>query len=108
MASDFYILDDNGEPVPCADTLTWGMWRRQNPDKWKIARDEINSVIVSTVFLCMNHSYGDGPPVLWETMIFGGARDGYQDRYTSRADAVAGHAKAIEIASRTRAIEFEP
>jgi len=30
-------------------------------------------------------------------MIFGGEHDGYQERYTSRENAVAGHLKAVAL-----------
>ena len=54
------------------------------------------SIEVSTVFLFLDHGYfGDGPPVLWETMVFGGPVDQHQWRYTSRGDAEAGHAEAV-------------
>ena len=36
-----------------------------------------------------------GPPLLFETMIFGGPHDGYQERYTFWDEAEAGHAKAL-------------
>lgn len=59
---------------------------------------ERDGVRVSTVFLGLDHSFGAGPPVLWETMIFGGDHDEYQERYTSYEDAVEGHARACAIA----------
>jgi hypothetical protein len=52
-------------------------------------------VTVSTVFLALDHSFGDGPPVLWETMVFGGPADMDQQRYTSREAAEAGHVEAV-------------
>ena len=33
---------------------------------------DYNTVTVSTVFLGVDHSFGDGSPMLFETMIFGG------------------------------------
>jgi len=60
---------------------------------------EINNekVRVSTVFLNLNHNYSDqGPPVLFETMIFGGKHDSYQDRYTSYEDAMRGHYAVVD------------
>jgi hypothetical protein len=50
------------------------------------------------VFLGVDHAHLGGPPVLWETMIFGFENDEYQERYTSKADALAGHARAAAIA----------
>lgn len=46
---------------------------------------------MSTVFLGIDHAFSGGLPVLWETIVFGGPLDGEMDRYTSRADALAGH-----------------
>jgi hypothetical protein len=66
-----------------------------------VGDDEIDGYRVSTVFLGTDHSFtGHGPPVLWETMIFDAgdlALDVFQWRYTSRADAEIGHAKACEL-----------
>lgn len=49
------------------------------------------SVIVSTVFLGINHAHGSGPPLLFETMIFGGKQNGFCCRYSTWRKAVAGH-----------------
>jgi len=86
---DRHILDANGEPVPCEDLFTWGRWM-QTADR-HVAHTHFGDVRVSTVFLGLDHSFGDGPPVLWESMVFGGPLDQEQRRYTSRADADAGH-----------------
>lgn len=54
---------------------------------------------VSTVFLGLDHSYGKGPPILWETMVFGGSmRDEYMERYTSEQEALEGHERAKQWA----------
>lgn len=48
-------------------------------------------ILVSTVFLGLDHRYGDGPPLLFESMIFGGPLSGEQRRYSTKAEALAGH-----------------
>jgi hypothetical protein len=53
--------------------------------------DPAKRIRVSTVFLGLDHAFRGGPPVLWETMVFGGVLDGEMDRYTSKAAAFAGH-----------------
>jgi hypothetical protein len=64
-------------------------------------------VFVSTVFLGLDHYFGpdimEAPPVLFETMIFGGQwRNGYyQERYTTWDAAVMGHWPAIELVKRS-------
>ena len=55
-------------------------------------------MLVSTVFLGIDHSFGEGPPILWETMIFDGPHDQFQERYTSKEEAIAGHERAMLLA----------
>ena len=56
----------------------------------------INSISISTVFLGIDHSFGYGnTPILFETMIFGGEHDEYQERYTTLAKAKKGHQRAV-------------
>jgi hypothetical protein len=99
-----YILAEDGRtPVEEPDLMKWARWF-ENSER-QVAHDVVGAIQVSTVFLGFDHSFreivgGEGPPVLWETMIFGGPADldGYQDRYSSYGEAVAGHAKAMELA----------
>ena len=54
---------------------------------------------VSTVFLGLDHSYNpDGPPILFETMIFGGPHNEYQERYSTWDEAIEGHERACKRA----------
>jgi hypothetical protein len=90
-----YILV-NGVPEPCEDLLTWGRWMESGVRT--IERTQIGDVTVSTVFLGLDHRFGpSGPPILWETMIFGGSHDGYCERHTSGEDARLGHAIAVAV-----------
>jgi hypothetical protein len=67
-------------------------------DKRRVAADMVGAWYISTVFLGMDHSFGDGPAVLWETMVFGPEPWGdWQDRYTARADAEAGHKRIHDL-----------
>lgn len=104
-----YTLDENGEPVPCDDILKWSEW--YGADR-TVANDVIdNLVIVSTVFLGIDHSFSrDGAPLLWETRVFEGPLDGETHRYTSHEAALSGHAEmmarvfARQHADRTRPV----
>lgn len=91
-----YILDAENNPVPCDDLMAWAEWFGDT-DKRTIAKTEINGCTVSTVFLGVDHQFGEGPPVLWESMVFSGGLygDGEQRRYTSHADALAGHHEIV-------------
>lgn len=88
---NYYILDTDGVPAP-VDVLTWARWF-ENTSERIVACDEIApGVKISTVFLGLDHNHSDtGPPVLWETLVFNDYGDGEQCRYTSKADAIAGH-----------------
>lgn len=58
----------------------------------QVARTEFGSdVLVSTVWLGIDHQFGDGPPLIFETMVFGGHLDGEQDRYSTEREARDGH-----------------
>lgn len=52
-------------------------------------------VRVSTVWLGVNCNFLGGPPVLFETMVFGGGRDGAQWRWGTEEQALAGHARVV-------------
>lgn len=57
---------------------------------------------VSTVDLGLDHSFGDGPPLYYETMIFERENgdtdwgDLYCNRYTTREEAMKNHRRIIE------------
>jgi len=91
-----YILDDNGKPVIEHDLVKWAKWHcTHHPG---VARETIGDSDISTVFLAFDHNFsGVGPPLLWETMVFGGRLDMEQDRCAgSREQAEAMHARMVE------------
>jgi len=105
-----YILDGH-KLVPCEDLIKWATWFETA--NRTIARKDIGipvwkyylgkwfrlkrfePITISTVFLGLDHSFGKGPPLLFETMIFGGKFDSYQERYSTWEQAEAGHLRAI-------------
>jgi hypothetical protein len=95
---DQWILDGK-TPKRCNDLREWGEWRRSTDRR--IARDEINGVTISTVFLGIDHGFGYGAPVLFETMVFGGELDQEQERYTTYEAAEAGHAAMVARVKET-------
>ena len=66
----------------------------------KVRKEQFGSVSVSTVFLGMDHSFGGGSPVLFETMIFGGEHDQYQERYCTWDEAEKGHQIACDLVNK--------
>jgi hypothetical protein len=73
-------------------------WARAFEDRdRKVGDDTIDGQRVSTVWLGNDHrGYGDdGPPLIFETMIFGGPHDQYCDRYSNEEAALAGHERTV-------------
>lgn len=106
----YYVLDEDNVAVPVG-VGTWAFWfERESPGRRRIAWDAWTdptrgAVTVSTVFIGLDHSFGVGPRHLFETMVFlETPKDGPGDnacwRYATYAQAVAGHAHAVD---RTRA-----
>ena len=65
-----------------------------------VDNDKIGKVSISTVFLGIDHNFGVGKPLLFETMIFGGKHDQYQERYTTWEEAEKGHKKALKLVKK--------
>jgi hypothetical protein len=91
MKTLHYILNSELVPVSCEDIKTWARW--METAERTLAKDKTRGgVLVSTVFLGLDHNFTSyGPAVLYETMIFCGPLDLDQARYSTYADAMAGH-----------------
>jgi hypothetical protein len=98
-----YILDGK-TPVLEPNLIKWVSWFESANRVVQQDIMAIEGVKISTVFLGFDHSWVEGPPVLFETMIFGGNRDGETHRYRTWDDAEAGHQRVLnEVASGGRA-----
>lgn len=96
-----YILDDNGNPMKCTDPLEWAGWFETAGEKRIVARDQIGDVLISTVFLGLDHNFdGHKEPILWETMIFGGPHNEWQERASTKEGALSNHRIALQLVRR--------
>jgi len=100
--SDWYTLDADNRPVLAEDFMQGARWKHENEDRCRVARTQIGDVDVSTVFLGLDHSWNGGPPLLFETMIFGGEHDKYQERCSTWAQAEAMHETACALVRGNR------
>lgn len=93
--SDKYILKGH-IPIPEDDVLKWGKWFK-TADR-TVKKTNMGSVVISTVFLGLNHNYsfGERPPLLFETMIFGGKHDEDQDRCSTWEQAEKMHEAMVK------------
>lgn len=76
--------------------ITVEEWARESDNR--VAHTHVGAVEISTVWLGLDHRmYGNGPPLIFETMlfVFGGAVDHVQERYSTEAEALAGHQKWV-------------
>lgn len=103
----YWIMDE--EHVLHSTTLDgWAAWfAKRGPDARRVAQTETQFFMISTVFLGIDHQFGEGPPLVFETMVF--ARDPHHDaelgfsvhedfdqiRYATWDDAVTGHQTAV-------------
>lgn len=60
----------------------------------------VDNYRISTVDLGIDHSFGFGKPLYYETMIFNSEEENkfedYQERYSTKDEAIIGHNKTIE------------
>lgn len=99
-----YVLGEDGktsfhEP----DLVKWAGWIEGvgGIEQRRVGRDTVGRFLISTVFLGLDHNFGEGPPVLFETMIFeleteGPLADLFMARYCDWDEAKAGHDRVVE------------
>ena len=84
-------------------------WARRWKFEREVAKDEVGCYFVSTVWLGLDHSWGvAAPPLIFETMIFGDVLDQRCERWSTEAEALAGHARAVEICGNALAASMHP
>ena len=100
--SDWYVLDAHHNVVGPVDLQTGAAFLEKRAER-VVARTTIAANCdVSTVFLGLDHRFGPGAPLVFETLVFGGPCAGECDRYTTWVEAVEGHARMV---NRCQAME---
>ena len=94
MSIGYY--DRDGRPLTSKE---WGaMLERQ--DKRRVAETTLpDGKWVSTVWLGLDHNFGGGPPLIFETKVFPSSTDFTdldQERYATEAEAMAGHQVMVD------------
>jgi hypothetical protein len=101
---DWYILLPDGTTEPTNDITKWSR-NRADTDLRRVGIDNIDGIVVSTVFLGLDHNWSEsGPPLLFETMVFdhtAGADRKFLDlgcwRYSNIWAARAGHEQVVSV-----------
>jgi hypothetical protein len=84
--------DPDGNPITMDEWLV--LWAERDHH---IAFTEIGGAEVSTVWLGFDYSFGQGVPLIYESMVFGGPHDHTQRRYPNRDAALAGHDQLVAM-----------
>lgn len=99
-----------GHKVKLCNLMTWARWLEAaskmpgpqgQPTAKHVAYDDLGAVRISTVFIGMDHGFGQGK--LWfETMVFAADTfrelDGMMQRYATYEQAEAGHKFLLAVA----------
>ena len=113
-------FDRQGKPMTLAD---WAE-AMEDAEYRVVANDVVESWEISTVWLGLNHGFGPGPPLIFETMVFDNSPEGlaesraaveavfpgrgkavplgpdaFQNRYATEAEALKGHEEAVVAAT---------
>jgi len=91
----YYRLDGSLYPPGLEGLLAWGRDLEDTRGRM-IAQDCLwNGLWLSTVWLGLDHRYGKGPPLIFETMAFNRITDDHGDtwceRWSTLDDAQVGH-----------------
>lgn len=93
MSFKHYVLLGQ-TPVEEPDVLKWAEWFG-NLENRVVFQTEIPGGMVSTVFLGLDHQFGKGPPLLFETMLFRDGESNDCERCSTWLEAEAQHAKML-------------
>ena len=91
-------LRKNKKPVPCNDPSEWAKLFDSIDRRVALTTivNDKSEIQVSTVFLGIDHGFGDGPPILFETMAFENGEDKLVQRYLTWEDAEKGHKRMVK------------
>ena len=95
---DKYILNGT-EIVQIDDVIEWEQWFEE-ADRHVAYKDIAEGIYVSTIFLGLDHQCGNGPPLLFETMVFWDANkenNNYMERYSTWHEAEQGHERVCAL-----------
>jgi hypothetical protein len=86
----FFVMEDDHSIRPVGSMEEWCQWYEKAHCSIDWAGNA--ELYVSTIFLGLNRNwFGEGPPILFETMVFGGEYNELTFRYSTYDEAIAGH-----------------
>jgi hypothetical protein len=100
LMKNWYVLDEEHNVVPCQGMKDWKERYYESSNR-VVKKTFVGKQEVSTVFLGMDHGFSwifkteENRPVVFETMVFGGKSDEFQERYCTWDEAVKGHDEVV-------------
>ncbi len=98
--------DRQGQPMSLG---TWAQLIEKGMDYKRVAQTTVGPYWISTVWLGLDHSFWDGPPLIFETMVLladdGPANEYDVVRYSTEAEALAGHDEMVTLVRATTPTE---
>lgn len=94
----YYDRDGRSITLHEMEQLKWS-----GTDYDRVGLTQVGNLSVSTVWLGMDHRSGDGPPLIFETMVFDEAAVEWLDdqwRYSTLDEARAGHESVVAALER--------
>ena len=89
-----YILDGK-RVVPASSLEQWARFM-EDTDSRRVADTSLRGCRVSTLCLGLDHRFiGEGPPLVFETMVVGGPLDQDTQHYATWQEAEHGHWAAV-------------
>src|SRR5262245_61047886 len=93
---DGMYFDIDGSPITLWEWVALmerrrpgALWREAGG--WRVGWDGVSAEHVSTVWLGLDHGWGRGAPIIFESLVCGGLFDGTMRRYSTLEQARAGH-----------------
>lgn len=93
--------DRSGNNISFRDWARLCAWDEKNDLNYKrVGGTTVGPYWISTVWLGLNHQYGTGRPLIFETMVFSKEESDLAcHRYATEAEAIAGHERVVEEVS---------
>ena len=92
----YWRLTPEREVIPATQQEFTAVYAGDFGRNRRVGKDVVGDAEVSTVFLALDHNFHPaGPPLVFETMIFGGPHSDREWRYSTWADAAAGHESIV-------------
>lgn len=87
-----YYFNRKGKPISREE---WSALLKDLDQRRVLSTGITPNLHVSTIWFGLDHGFGGGPPIIFETMVFEGECVADTRRYSTEEEARAGHAEMV-------------